>query len=68
MPALNAKYLDYVTLFLQTCYPCKSESVFEAGQDASLKAKGDISVGSFLLLLDLSRLRSSSISIRFWRA
>lgn len=65
MPVLNAKYLDCVTLFFQTCYPYNSESVFEAGQDAFLKAKTDISVGSFLLLLDLRGLRSSSISIRF---
>lgn len=64
MPELNAKYLDYVTLFFRTCYPYKSESVFEAGQDASLKAKADISVGSFLLLLELRGFRGFSISIR----
>lgn len=57
--------LDCVTLFFQTCYPYSSDSLFEAGQDESLEAEVDTSVGSFLLLLDLKGLRGSSISIRF---
>lgn len=58
-------FLTASTLCFQMRYPYNSESVFEAGQDVSLKAKADISsVRSFLLLLDLRGLRGSSISVR----
>lgn len=58
-------FLTASTLFFQTRYRYNSESVFEAGQDVSLKAKADISsVRSVLLLLDLRGLRGFSVSVK----
>lgn len=40
------------TLLFQVCFPYNSESVLEGGQEMSLNAEADISVVSFLLILD----------------